>query len=83
MPVIKIYGADWCHTTTETREHLDELGVAYQYINIERDPAAAKWVREQNHGKEVKPTLDIEGRILSEPSDEELDAALTQAGVSY
>jgi glutaredoxin len=83
MAEIKVYGANWCHVTTDTPEHLDELGVPNEYIYIERDPAAAKWVKDHNNGKEIKPTLDIQGRVLSEPSDEELDEALTQAGVSY
>jgi mycoredoxin len=83
MAGITIYGADWCHMTADAREHLDELGVGYEYINIERNPSAAKWVREQNCGKERKPTVDIHGHVLSEPSNEELDAALAEAGVSY
>ena len=82
MARIKVYGADWCGMTSEAREHLDGLGVAYEYINIERDPSAAAWVKEQNGGKEIKPTIDIGGRVLSEPSPEELDEALVAAGVS-
>ena len=83
MAAIKVYGAGRCHMTTDTRDHLDELGVKYEYIDIEKNPAAAKWVREQNDGLEKKPTVDIEGRVLSEPSNEELEAALEEAGVSY
>jgi hypothetical protein len=33
-------------------------------------------VKAQNGGKEKKPTIDIEGRILAEPTNKELDAAL-------
>jgi len=80
---IKVYGADWCPTTTTTREHLDELGVDYDYIDVEADRAAAKWVKDQNGGKEKKPTLDINGNVLSTPSEEELDAALRDAGVIH
>jgi mycoredoxin len=76
MSKVKVYGADWCGDTKRTLRHLDELGVAYNYINIEQDEEAARWVREQNGGKERKPTVDINGRVLSEPSNEELDAAL-------
>jgi mycoredoxin len=79
MAGIKVYGADWCPLTAEAREHLDQLGVDYEYIDIEKDPAAAKWVKEQNGGKEKKPTIDIDGLVLSEPSNRELDAALERA----
>ncbi len=76
MSRIKVYGADWCEDTQRTRSHLDRLGVDYDYINIEEDEQAARWVRERNDGRERKPTLEINGRVLSTPSNEELDAAL-------
>ena len=73
---VKVYGADWCPMTQNTIEHLQRRGVRYEYINVEEDAAARRWVREQNHGKEKKPTVDIDGRILAEPSEEELDELL-------
>ena len=81
MPQIKVYGADWCSLTKGTRAHLDELGVAYDYIDVEQDATAAQWVRDQNDGKERKPTLDIAGQVLSEPSNEELDRTLRAQGL--
>ena len=60
--------------------HLKRLGVPYRYIDIEKDQDAAAWVAAQNNGKEKKPTIDIGGAILTEPSDRELDEALAAAG---
>jgi len=73
---VKVYGADWCHMTNDTLSCLKRLGVEYSYINIERDPEAAAWVRAQNDGKEKKPTLDIDGTVVTEPDDEELAETL-------
>ena len=73
---VKVYGADWCGPTTLAREHLDELGVTYQYIDVEEDPAASAWVKQQNNGKEKKPTIDIDGDVVTNPSPTELEAAL-------
>jgi glutaredoxin len=81
MADIKVYGADWCPLTKNTRAHLDELEIPYKYINIDHDKQAAKWVADQNDGKEKKPTLDIDGQVLTEPTDEELDEALEQKGI--
>lgn len=39
---------------------------------------AAAWVRHQNDGKEKKPTIDIGGIILTEPSESDLDIALKE-----
>jgi len=80
MAGVKVYGADWCSLTQDALEFLDRVGVDYQYINIEEDPQAREWVKQQNDGKEKKPTIDVGGRVLAEPSDEELEEALTAFG---
>ena len=76
MNSVKVYGADWCPMTRRAINHLRLRGVPFEYINIEKDPGASEWVKRQNDGKELKPTIDIDGRILAEPSNDELDAAL-------
>jgi mycoredoxin len=78
MEKIKVYGADWCGDSKRTLEQLDKLGVAYDYIDIEQDEQAAQWVREQNDGKERKPTVKLGEQILSTPSNQELETALRE-----
>jgi len=79
MPNVKVFGADWCPMTMRTLEHLKNRGVKYDYIDIEKDPHACEWVKEQNDGKERKPTLNIDGTILSEPSNDDVDEVLARA----
>ncbi|HVG38258.1 MAG TPA: glutaredoxin family protein [Pyrinomonadaceae bacterium] len=81
MMSVKVYGADWCGDTKRTLRKLDGLGVAYDYVDVEQDEAASQWVKEQNSGKERKPTLDLGGRVLSVPSDAELEQALRAEGL--
>jgi len=76
-----VYGADWCSVTNGTRAHLEEIGVPYQYVNIEADPAAAAWVRDQNNGNEIKPTLRLDDLVMTAPSNDDLDQALRQHGL--
>jgi mycoredoxin len=78
---VKVYGADWCGNTQNTRAFLDRLGVAYEYVNIEDDAQAAEWVRGHNEGKERKPTVDVAGQVLSVPTDHDLTAALREKGL--
>ena len=78
---VKVYGADWCEDTRRALEFLGRLGVAYQYVDIERDEEARRWVREQNGGKERKPTIDVAGQILCVPTDHELTGALRERGL--
>jgi len=81
MEKIKVYGADWCEDTRRTLGQLDSLGVPFEYIDIEQDEASARWVREQNGGKERKPTLKVGEEILSTPDDERLEGALRAHGL--
>ena len=78
---VKVYGADWCEDTQHALAFLDRLGVQYQYVNIEQDESAARWVREQNGGRERKPTVDVAGQVLSVPTDHELTSALRERGL--
>ena len=81
MEQVKVYGADWCGDTQRTLKFLDDQDVAYDYINIEQDERAANWVKEQNNGRERKPTVKLGERVLSVPSDEELESALHEEGL--
>ncbi len=77
MDKIEVYGADWCGDTKRTLRHLDTLGVDYKYIDVEQDAKASAWVKEQNNGKERKPTVKLgDNEVLSVPSDAELEGAL-------
>lgn len=78
---VKVYGADWCGDTKRTLAYLDTQGVAYEYINVEQDAQALAWVKEQNGGKERKPTLDLGGQVLSVPSEQELSSVLREKGL--
>jgi glutaredoxin len=80
MADIKVYGADWCSMTRRTRVHLDRRHIPYEYVDIDEDRSAASWVAAQNGGKEKKPTVDVAGYVLSEPSNEELDRVLREKG---
>ena len=81
MERVKVYGADWCEDTQRTLEQLKSLGVAYDYVNVEQDERAARWVREQNDGKERKPTVKLGEQVLSTPGEEELESALRKHGL--
>lgn len=78
---VKVYGADWCSMTTRTLAHLEHVGVEFDYIDVDDDPVASQWVKDQNGGKEKKPTVSVGGRIVSEPSNAELDEVLKATGL--
>ena len=81
MSGITVYGADWCEDTRATRNHLDSLGVPYRYVNVDGDAAAEAWVKQQNGGKRQTPTVDIDGKVLIEPEERELEEGLRGKGL--
>ena len=75
-PKVIVYGAYWCRDTIRTFNLLNGAGVPYRVIDVDSNPQGAEKVLAWNHGSLSTPTLDIEGRILRVPSDEELRAVL-------
>ena len=75
-PRIVVYGAYWCSDTVRTLGFLNRQGIPYTVVDVDEDDQAADKVREWNHGYLSTPTLDIDGRIVTEPSDEELGEIL-------
>jgi mycoredoxin len=71
-PLIVIYGASWCRDTRRTRRFLNEHGIGYEYVDVTTDTQAAQRVMDWNGGNLSTPTLEIEGHLMTEPSDEEL-----------
>jgi glutaredoxin len=81
MNKVKVYGADWCGDTQRALRQLDELGVGYDYVNVEQDSQASQWVKQQNEGKERKPTIKVGEQVLSTPSAMEIESALREKGI--
>ena len=71
-PRIVVYGAYWCSDTVRTRRFLNRHAIPYEGVDVDNDPQAFQRVIDWNEGHLSTPTLDIEGRIVTEPSDEEL-----------
>jgi glutaredoxin len=81
MADVKVYGADWCHDTKSVLAFLKKREVDFDYIDIDNDRTAAGWVMQHNNGKEKKPTLDVKGQVLSNPTHSELEDALQAEGL--
>ena len=80
--MITMYGAEWCGDCRRSSALLKELGVNYNYINVEEDPSAADKVVEINGGAQSIPVIVFEdGTHLTEPSDPALKAKLTELGI--
>jgi len=76
---IKVYGTWWCWDCRRAKKILNEYHIAYQWIDIEKDANAKKFVGSVNYGSFVVPTIIFDdGSILSEPSNSELKNRIEQ-----
>lgn len=79
--MITMYGAQWCGDCRRSSALLNELGVEFNYINLEEQPEATAKVVEINGGAQSIPVIVFEdGTHLTEPSDPALRAKLEELG---
>jgi glutaredoxin len=71
-PYITVYGAYWCKDTLRTITLFNKANIPYTFVDIDSDLEGAEKVQNWNQGSLSTPTLDIEGRIVRVPSNEEL-----------
>jgi mycoredoxin len=77
MSELTMYSTTWCGYCRRLKLQLDEAGIAYREVNIERDPEAAAFVEGVNGGNQTVPTLLYpSGRTATNPSFAEVKAEL-------
>ncbi len=80
-PEIILYGTTWCGATRRARTFLDEHNIPYQWIDIDKDIEAARFVEKTNRGYRSVPTILFpDGSILVEPPTSQLALKL---GLTY
>lgn len=81
--MITFYGASWCGDCRRSKRLLDELNVAYTYIDVETDASAAAKVVEINGGVQAIPVIVFPDQThLTEPSDKALSAKLAELKIA-
>jgi mycoredoxin len=77
MADFTIYSTTWCGFCRRLKTQLDEAGIGYDEVDIERDPEAASFVEGVNGGNQVVPTLRFaDGSTATNPSLAEVRAKL-------
>ena len=73
---IRMYSTAWCGDCRRAKSFLESKDIAYEEIDIERDPAAAELVMQHNEGKRRVPTFDIDGDFYGNPRIDRLAEVL-------
>jgi len=70
---VKVYGAPWCPDCRRSKRFLSELRVPYDWIDIDQDSEAARFVKAVNNGRQIIPTIVFpDSSFLTEPANDEL-----------
>jgi len=73
-----MFGAEWCIDCRRTKAQLDSLGVTYEYIDLETDPAAADVAREISGRTSIPVVVYPDSSHHVEPSNADLVAKLRE-----
>jgi glutaredoxin len=82
-PGVIIYGADWCGACHDAAAYLRKRGIPYVEKNIERDPGAAREMRDKlaragMNGGSI-PVIDVRGKVMVGFSARAIEDALGKA----
>lgn len=78
---VTMYSTTWCGYCNRLKKQLDREGIAYNEINIELDPASAKFVEQANGGNQTVPTVLVKSSagnesVMTNPSLAQVKQAL-------
>ncbi|MFM1819476.1 MAG: hypothetical protein RIS61_1074 [Actinomycetota bacterium] len=68
-PLVTMYSTVWCGYCQRLKKQLNEYGVTYSEVDIEKHPEAVQIVEEVNEGNQTVPTLVFaDGYAMTNPS---------------
>lgn len=77
-PTLRVYGAEWCGDCRRTKRQLEGLAVAFDYIDLEAEPAAADEARTISGRTNIPVVVYPDGSHQVEPSNAEVEAKLRE-----
>lgn len=83
MAEIKVYTTKWSLDCDKAKEFLEDEGIFYEEIDIEKSSDGVRFVERANDGRRIVPTFDIDGIVFSlKPFDwKKLQRELERLGI--
>ena len=68
MTQVTMYSTTWCGYCRRLKLQMDQAGIPYNEVDIERDPDAARFVEGVNGGNQTVPTVVFaDGTAMTNP----------------
>jgi len=78
---VTMFTTPWCGYCKRLKRQMIDAGIAFDEVDIEREPAAAQVVEEVNHGNQTVPTLVFaDGTAMTNPSLAQITDRLATIG---
>ena len=78
---ITMFGADWCRDCIRTKKQLDELGVAYTYVDLVADPDAADIAKDISGRTNIPVVVYPDASHHVEPSNAAVESKLRELSI--
>ena len=80
---LTMYTTQWCAFCRRLKSQLARDGITMTEVDIERDPAAAKYVMNVNGGNQTVPTIVFpDGSVLVNPSAVQVKKRMAELATS-
>jgi len=76
--VIQVYGADWCGDCRRTKAQLTDLGIDFEYLDVENDADLMNRAVAISGVQSIPVVTFPDGTFLVEPSNADLATKLQQ-----
>ncbi|HZA40586.1 MAG TPA: glutaredoxin domain-containing protein [Actinomycetota bacterium] len=73
---VTLFTTQWCGYCRRLKRQMEDAGIAYSEIDVDVDTHHDKRIIAASGGFRTVPTAEIEGRLLVNPSLEEVTAAV-------
>jgi mycoredoxin len=79
--MLTMYSTSWCGYCYRLKSQLERVGIGYEVVDIDKDPAAADYVMTVNDGNRTVPTVRFaDGSTLTNPSISQVKERLAAFG---
>jgi mycoredoxin len=73
---ITMYSTEWCGHCRRLRKQLDEAGIEVTVVDVDHHAHHGAKIVAETGGFRIVPTLEVDGKLLVNPSIAEVKAAL-------
>ncbi len=80
LPLVNVYGADWCGDCIRAKSALNQFNVAFTWHNIESEDGAAQKAVEISGQKHIPVVTFSDGSFMVEPSASQIKDKIMQLG---